>query len=73
MINAAQCRAARALLKWKQRDLADRCEVSVTTIRLFEIETTSPHRTTLKVLKETFEQAGIEFIHDNGIGVTLKA
>lgn len=72
MITAAQCRAARALLKWKQEDLANRCEVSVTTIRTFETETTSPHRGTLRILHDTFQAAGIEFIDEGGVGVMLK-
>lgn len=72
MITATQCRAARALLRWKQSDLADRCEVSVTTIRMFEVEARSPHGSTLRILRNTFEEAGIEFIDEGGIGVKLK-
>lgn len=73
MITSGQCRAARALLRWNQRELAARANVGITTVRTFETDVTAPHRTTLNILKETFEQAGIEFIYDNGIGVTLKA
>ena len=72
MITPGQCRAARALLKWKQRDLADRSDVGVATIRTFETETTSPHKVTLKALKTAFEDAGIEFIDENGGGPGLR-
>ena len=72
MIIPTQCRAARALLKWKQIDLANRCSVSVTTIRTFESEARTPYKSTLKILRETFEAAGIEFINEGGIGVMLK-
>ena len=79
MITPAQCRAARALLQWKQRDLAARSDVSVATIRGYELGKTSPHRSTLKSLKTAFEQAGVEFIaegevprHPAGAGVRLK-
>lgn len=71
-ISAAQCRAARGLLSWTQEDLAKKSAVGLNTIRKFERNKTSPHRTTLKVLKETFEKAGIEFIDDGGLGVKLK-
>ena len=71
MITAAHCRAARALLKLSQEDLASRCTVSVTTIRTFETDATSPYESTLRILKETFEAAGIEFTDQGGIGVKL--
>ena len=72
MITSAQCRAARALLDWKQVELAEHSDVGITAIRTFERNKTSPHRITLKALKETFEKAGIEFIDDGGLGVKLK-
>ena len=73
MISAAQCRAARGLLRWKQQDLAARSDVGLSTIKKFETEVTVPHKPTLKALKAAFEAAGIQFIDDNGIGVKLKA
>ena len=72
MITPAQCRAARALLDWKQIELAKRSDVGITAIRTFERGKTSPHKITLKALKETFEKAGVQFTDDNGIGVKLK-
>ena len=79
MITPAQCRAARALLKWSQEDLAARCDVSVTTIRTFETEATAAYARTREVLKSTLEAAGIEFINEGeapaagGQGVRLKS
>ena len=72
MITPAQCRAARGLLKWTQEDLADRSKVGLSTIRKFETEVTSPHTSTLTLLRHTFEAASIQFTNDNGIGVKLK-
>ena len=72
MITPEQCRGARGLLKWTQEDLAKRSEVSVISIRKFEGGKTSPRKSTLKVFRLTFENAGIEFIDDNGIGVKLR-
>ena len=79
MITPAQCRAARALLKWTQEDLAARCDVSVTTIRTFETEATAAYARTREILKATLEVAGIEFIDEGeaptsagGQGVRLR-
>ena len=74
MITPAQCRAARGLLKWSQKDLARESEISDVTIRHFEIEKTTPQKGTLVVLRQTFEAAGVEFIPANGggDGVRLK-
>ena len=79
MITPAQCRAARALLKWKQDELARRASVGVATVRTFEVGKSAPHDSTLRLLKETFEKAGVEFIakgevpqHPAGPGVRLK-
>ena len=73
MITAAQCRAARTLLKWNQQELADRSEVGANTIKKFETEAVSPRKSTLKALKATFEEAGVAFIdRDEGVGVMLR-
>lgn len=80
MITPAQCRAARALLKWTQEDLAARCDISVTTIRTFETEATAAYARTRETLKATLEAAGIEFLNDGetpapsgGQGVRLRS
>ena len=72
MITPAQCRAARALLKWTQQDLARHCDAGLNTIRTFEAEKSSPHKSTLRLLRTTLEAAGVAFIDDNGGGVKLK-
>ena len=72
MITPSQCRAARGLLSWKQRDLAERSTVGYNTIRKFEAEETAPRNSTLIVLRLTFEKAGVEFIDENGGGPGLR-
>ena len=74
MITSAQCRAARGLLSWSQQNLADRAGVGIMTIHQFEKEGTQPRRPTLEVVKRAFENAGVEFIDENGggPGVRLK-
>ena len=74
MITAAQCRAARGLLRWKQKELAARTGIGVLAIHKFETCQTSPHHTTLKVIRDTLEAAGVLFIdadEEAGPGVRL--
>ena len=68
MISSAQCRAARGLLDWTQQHLADRAGVGIVTVRQFEAGLSEPRRATLDVIKRAFEDAGIEFIQENGGG-----
>ncbi|CAH1649697.1 MULTISPECIES: helix-turn-helix transcriptional regulator [unclassified Chelatococcus] len=78
-LTGAQLRAARALLNWTVRDLADRAQVHRNTISAFESEKTFPNTSTLAALVRPLEQAGIVFMEDNapspsgGAGVRFKA
>jgi len=71
MIRPEQSRAARGLLNWKQSDLAQRADVGLATVRNFEAGKTTPHKGTLRLLRETFERHGITFITEGGVGVML--
>lgn len=73
-LNAAQCRAARALIGWSQDKLAKESRVAKATIANFEAERRSPYERTLDDLKAALEMAGVEFISENGggAGVRLK-
>jgi transcriptional regulator with XRE-family HTH domain len=67
-------RAARALLRWEQRQLAEASSVSLPTIKRLE---TKPglllaHGTTLAALTRAFEVAGVEFIDENGGGAGVR-
>ena len=72
MLTPNLCRAARHLIGWKQEDLAEKSELAVNTIRMFEGGKTKPHKSTLKLLRETFEAAGVEFLIRDGRGVGLQ-
>ena len=74
MISPSQCRAARGLLDWSQQDLADQSEVGIVTVRQLEGGIHKPRRATLRVIRQAFESAGVEFIDENGggAGVRLK-
>ena len=69
-------RAARALLRWEQRDLEAASSVSLPTIKRLESKPgiMIAHTSTLVALKKAFEVAGIAFIDENGggPGVRLK-
>ena len=72
MITPEQCRAARGLLDWSQQRLADEAQVGIVTVRLLESGQNQPRRATLIVVRRTLEDAGVEFIDENGGGVGVR-
>jgi transcriptional regulator with XRE-family HTH domain len=72
MLTPAQCRAARGLIDWSQAQLAEAAGVGVATIRLFEAGKGEQRRSTLSVIKNAFEAAGVEFTNGNQPGVRLR-
>jgi transcriptional regulator with XRE-family HTH domain len=74
VLTAAQCRAARALLRWTQQDLADRSGVACSTVRGFENHAHMPIRANLRVLRLALEEGGVILIEadDLGPGVRLR-
>ncbi len=64
MITSAQIRAARGLLDWSRKDLAEHSGVSFASmIRLESFEgIPSSNIRTLEAIKKAFEEEGIEFI-----------
>jgi predicted transcriptional regulator len=77
MISAGQIRAARALIGWKQVDLAKAARVSDVSIKNIERGATDPRASTLKAIQAAFEKAGVVFLdagdtRDGGAGVRLR-
>lgn len=72
MITPAQCRAARGLIAWSQRDLAEAAGIGIVTVHQFEAASSEPRRATLDVVKRAFENAGVEFIDENGGGAGVR-
>lgn len=68
MITPEQCRAARALLDWTQRDLASQAKLTPLTIREFERGKSRLKDSTAQLLRMVFESAGVVFIDANGGG-----
>lgn len=64
----SQCRAARALVGMSQDRLAEVSDVAKRTIASFEREGRQPYQRTIAALQLALENAGIEFIPENGSG-----
>ncbi len=78
MLQAAQIRAARALLNWHQEDLARRANIGLATIQRLEKTPAGPvmaHVATVVKIAECLKEAGIVFFDvdsNGGIGVRLR-
>lgn len=77
MITGGQIRAARALLKWKAKDLAEKSGVSWATIQRMETEDGVPNTLAKNVtaVQQALESEGIIFVPEDeaaGAGVRLR-
>jgi transcriptional regulator with XRE-family HTH domain len=76
MLQSAQIRAARALLGWKQDDLAKAANIGIATIRRIEGQDgpVMGYVSTLMRIQSAFQGAGILFLDNDaggGIGIRL--
>ncbi len=71
MITSEQCRAARALLKWTQGEVAEKADLALSTIKDFEAERRTPHASNLAEIERIFTAAGIEFTNGDAPGIRL--
>jgi hypothetical protein len=67
-------RAARALLRWDQRRLAESSSVSLATIKRLEAKpgTLIAHAVTVIAIRHALEAAGVEFTNGEQPGVRLR-
>jgi transcriptional regulator with XRE-family HTH domain len=76
MITSAQIRAARGMLSWSRKDLAEHSGVSFASMMRLESFEGVPASNfkTLESVKQAFEKAGVEFIGtpESGAGVRWK-
>jgi transcriptional regulator with XRE-family HTH domain len=77
MITPAQIRAARAMLGWKQSDLAAKSGISEISVKNIERGATDPRASTLGALEKAFGDAGVIFLdpgvtRDGGAGVRFR-
>ena len=77
MITSDQIRAARALLRWSGKDLAEKTGLGFSTLMRLEVLDGVPaaQAKTLDAIQKAFEKAGIEFIGnpEEGAGVRWKS
>jgi transcriptional regulator with XRE-family HTH domain len=62
MISGKQIRAARAIVGWKQRELAAAAGVSEISIKNAEREVVDSRGSTLNAIQQAFDRAGIIFL-----------
>ena len=67
VISMDQIRAARALLRWSQADLAHASGISEISIKNFERGASAPKTSTLAALREAIESEGIVFVRGGAI------
>jgi DNA-binding XRE family transcriptional regulator len=76
MITNAQIRAARALIEWKQTDLAKAAGLSEMSVKNIERGDTDPRVSTLTAIRSALEAAGVVFLDSGSVatgpGVALK-
>ena len=75
MITSDQIRAARALLRWSGKDLAEKTGLGFSTLMRLEVldGVPSAQAKTLETIQRAFEKAGVQFIGapDDNPGVRL--
>lgn len=76
MITSEQVRAARALLRWDERDLADAAKLPLSTVMRLEATpgALAAEPKAIEALRKAFDAAGLDLIGENGggVGVRLK-
>ncbi len=65
MLMPEQSRAARGWLNWSQEDLAQRANVSLSTVRNFEKGRNVPIKNNLDAIRSVLIDAGISLLSDN--------
>jgi transcriptional regulator with XRE-family HTH domain len=72
MIRPSQIRAARAILDWTQAELAERAGISKTGLNNIERGSSDPKSSTLAAIQRVLEEAGVQFIPENGGGAGVR-
>jgi transcriptional regulator with XRE-family HTH domain len=71
MVTSAQIRAARGLLNWTVRDLAERSGVHRNTVTRIENDTTEGGYS-ISAIQRALESAGVIFVAENGEGAGVR-
>lgn len=62
MLSPEQSRAARGWLEWSQEDLAQRANLSLSTVRDFEKGRRTPIKNNIDAMERALSASGIEFV-----------
>ena len=71
-LTPATCRAARGLLDWTQRRLAEAAGVGLSTVKGFEGGTKAPMRNNLEAMRRAIEEAGVDLTNGEEPGVKMR-
>ena len=73
-LTSEQVRAARMLLRWEQKDLAEASGVSLPSIKRLETQPgeLGAYDRTIQAIVRALEKAGVEFIPENGGGAGVR-
>ena len=73
-LTSEQVRAARMLLRWEQKDLAEASGVSLPSIKRLETQPgeLGAQDRTIQAIVRALEKAGVVFIPENGGGAGLR-
>jgi transcriptional regulator with XRE-family HTH domain len=73
-VTSEQIRAARALLRWEQKDLAEASKVSLPSIKRLEIQpgALAAQDRTVAAIRAALESSGVIFVDDNGEGAGVR-
>jgi transcriptional regulator with XRE-family HTH domain len=74
MLTSEQIRAARMMLRWEQRELAERSGISLASIKRLETQPgpIGAYASTEEAIRSALEAAGVEFIPENGGGAGVR-
>lgn len=67
-----QCKAARALLRMEQGELASAAGVARSTVIDYEKGERRPRQASIDALRSALEAAGVQFISENGGGFGVR-
>jgi transcriptional regulator with XRE-family HTH domain len=74
-VTSEQIKAARALLRWSQSDLAQRSGISLPSIKRLEAQPgpLAAQARTIEDLRDAFNRVGVQFFDEGGfLGVRIK-